>query len=163
MNDPSVPACMAETIPVAELLDFLRRAAKGKDWCAAAEYLVTTELGIEFRQTGKRFTPRASAPKNVDRAKVAELLKVARREHPNKAAVAARAAVEKFGLADADTAYRLRVTFEIDADELADEGYGYPVDKNGIPTKLDHYALGNAIESAFPYVERDRWKVEVVR
>lgn len=152
-----------EMIPVADLLDFLRQAAKGQDWCGSAEFLVTDQLGIEFRKTGKRFTPRSSALTEVRRAEVVEFLKTARREYPNKAAAAARAAVEKFNLPEADTAFRVRVTFEIDAEELADEGWGWPTDKEGIPTDLNHDALRSAIESAFPYVERDRWTVEVTR
>lgn len=161
--EQTIAADVAETIPVAELLAFLRQAAKGQGWCSVPERLVTEHLGVELRNSGPRFTPISAAPKHVERDKVVALIKAARREFLSYARPVATEAVQRWNLPEAAPAYRIRVSFELDAEELEEQSSGWPVSDDGKPSDLDDGDLRDGIRYALGDLDYDRVKVEVIR
>jgi hypothetical protein len=181
VTDTKVPP--DETIPTAELLDLIRKASEGLDWCSTAERVIEENLGIKFlgwrsspcccptctRNLGpaelrrdKRFTPADDAPTTVTKAAVTAMIRTARRDHPSQVRPVALLVGKKWGL-DVAPAYRVRVTVMLDADELEEQGSGWPVGEDGKPTEVTDGDLLRAARYAVENVELDRVKVSVAR
>lgn len=107
-------AAVDEMIPVAGLLELVRRHAEADSWCDEAEQFLGL-LGLRFepseycgcavcqeraRELGlaARFTLVKGAPEAVDRAAVAELARRVRAVHPFTTADLLSEAAERFGL-----------------------------------------------------------------
>jgi hypothetical protein len=179
MTNPSVtteqanpPA--ADTIPVADLLEFIRQHAKAETWCTSAEYMLTTTLGLDFEKpsigcpcgcqdpTFRRFTLKPGALETVSKAAVEELIRAARKGYRSESQDAIREAAKRWGL-NVSPAYKVRVTVVLDAEELEAGGVDWRTNDDGTPADLTEYALQYTAKYAVADLESERVTVEVVR